>query len=133
MSTIKANTLLHSDGSTTTQPSIPALDKRMAKAWVIYNHETPAILDSYNISSVTDRGNAKGTLNFTTAMANTNYCVVGNCLDGNGEDDNRIFNHSLVSTATTSAFDFYTGNVSNLTGSIVANEGSRTSVMIFGS
>ena len=33
MSTIKANTLLHSDGSTTTQPSIPALDKRMAKAW----------------------------------------------------------------------------------------------------
>ena len=133
MSTIKANTLLAADGSTTTQPSIPALDKRMAKAWVTYDHPTPAILDSYNISSVTDRGNAKGTLNFTTAMANTNYCVVGNCLDGSGENDNRIFNHSVSSTATTSAFDFYTGHVSSTGGDLGANEGNRTSATVFGS
>ena len=32
MSTIKANTLLHSDGTTTTQPSIPALAPAMANA-----------------------------------------------------------------------------------------------------
>ena len=133
MSTIKANTLLHSDGSTTTQPSIPALDKRMAKAWVTYNHQTPAILDSYNISSITDRGSAKGTLNFTTAMANTNYCVVGNSHDGSDENDNRIFMHSNSTTETTSAFDFYTGSVSDLSGSIIANEASHLSVIVFGS
>ena len=133
MSTIKADTLLHSDGSTTTQPSIPALDKRMAKAWVTYNHQTPAILDSYNISSITDRGSAKGTLNFTTAMANTNYCVVGNSHDGSDENDNRIFMHSNSTTETTSAFDFYTGSVSDLSGSIIANEASHLSVIVFGS
>ena len=133
MSTIKANTLLHSDGSTTTQPSIPALDKRMAKAWVTFDHQTPAILDSYNISSITDRGSAKGTLNFTTAMANTNYCVVGNAHDGGGEDDNRSFMHSNNTTETTSAFDFYTGSVSDLSGSIIANEADHLSVIVFGS
>ena len=133
MSTIKANTLLHSDGSTTTQPSIPALDQRMAKAWVTYNHQTPAILDSYNISSITDRGDAKGTLNFTTAMANTNYSVVGSAHDGGGENDNRSFMHSYNTTKTTSAFDFYTGHVSNFTGGITVNEADYLSVIVFGS
>ena len=37
MSTIRTNTLLAADGSTTTEPSIPALDQRMAKAWVNFN------------------------------------------------------------------------------------------------
>ena len=133
MSTIKANTLLHSDGSTTTQPSIPALAPTMAKAWVTFDHQTPAILDSYNISSITDRGSAKGTLNFTTAMANTNYCVVGNSHDGGGENDNRSFMHSNNTTETTSAFDFYTGSVSDLSGSIIANEADHLSVIVFGS
>jgi hypothetical protein len=57
MSTIKANTLLHSDGTTTTQPSIPALDKRMAKAWVNWNGTgTVAIRDSLGVSSISDGG-----------------------------------------------------------------------------
>jgi hypothetical protein len=74
MSTIKANTLLHSDGSTTTQPSIPALDKRMAKAWVKFRGlDTLAINDSYNVSSITDNGVGQYTVNFTTAMANSTY------------------------------------------------------------
>jgi len=74
MSTIKANTLLHSDGSTTTQPSIPALDKRMAKAWVNFNGEgTVAINSAYNVSSITDNAQADYTVNFTNSMANANY------------------------------------------------------------
>ena len=78
MSTIKANTLLHSDGSTTTQPSIPALDKRMAKAWCVWNGtSTVSIYDSFNISSVADNGTGDYTVNFTTAMANNNYAVSG--------------------------------------------------------
>ena len=34
MSTVKTNEIRHTDGTTTTEPSIPALDQRMAKAWV---------------------------------------------------------------------------------------------------
>jgi len=76
MSTIKANTLLHSDGSTTTQPSIPALDKRMAKAWVVYSQVgTTAILDSYNCSSITDREVGVSSVNMTNAISSVNYSV----------------------------------------------------------
>jgi len=78
MSTIKANTLLHSDGTTTTQPSIPALDKRMAKAWVVYSQVgTAAILDSYNCSSITDREVGVSSVNMTNAISSVNYSVNG--------------------------------------------------------
>ena len=74
MSTIKANTLLHSDGSTTTQPSIPALAPAMAKAWVRINGmNTVSIYSSYNVSSITDVQTGNYQANFTTAL-NGNYC-----------------------------------------------------------
>ena len=74
MSTIKVGTLLAADGTTTTQPSIPALDKRMAKAWVNFNGEgTVAINSAYNVSSITDNAQADYTVNFTNSMANANY------------------------------------------------------------
>lgn len=78
MSTIKANTLLHSDGSTTNPPAIPALDKRMAKAWVNFiGQGTVAINSAYNVSSITDNGTGDYTLNFTVNMANVNYSMAG--------------------------------------------------------
>jgi len=80
MSTIKANTLLHSDGSTTNPPAIPALDKRMAKAWLNMDMTTAAIKDSYGISSITDSGTGDFFATFSTAMPNTNYSCVGNCI-----------------------------------------------------
>ena len=74
MSTIRTDTILHSSGSTTTQPSIPALDQRMAKAWVNFNGTgTVAIRDSYNVSSITDNGVGDYTANFAVAMADPNY------------------------------------------------------------
>jgi len=77
MSTIKANTLLHSDGSTTTQPSIPALDTRMAKAWINFNGTgTIAIRSSYGVSSIADVSTGKYTVNFSTNMANVNYATI---------------------------------------------------------
>ena len=77
MSTIKVGTLLAADGSTTTQPSIPALDQRMAKAWVKFRGlDTLAINDSYNVSSITDNGVGDYSVNFTTSMANANYSAV---------------------------------------------------------
>ena len=76
MSTIKVGTLLAADGTTTTQPSIPALDKRMAKAWVNFNGSgTVAIRDDYGVSSITDNTTGTYTVNFSTAMNNANYIV----------------------------------------------------------
>ena len=77
MSTIKVGTLLAADGSTTTQPSIPALDTRMAKAWVNFNGSgTVAIRDSYNVSSITDAAAGNYRVNFATAMANNDYSAI---------------------------------------------------------
>tara|TARA_R110000803_G_scaffold58443_2_gene116611 strand:- start:3 stop:377 length:375 start_codon:yes stop_codon:yes gene_type:complete len=77
MSTIKANTLLAADGTTTTQPSIPALDQRMAKAWVNFDGTgTIAIRDSYNVSSLTDNSTGQYFVNFSNNMSNTVYPVV---------------------------------------------------------
>ena len=74
MSTIKANTLLHSDGSTTTQPSIPALAPAMARLWVEFDGDDSVIYDSYNVSSITDNsGNGDYTVNFSITLSNTNY------------------------------------------------------------
>ena len=98
MSTIKANTLLHSDGSTTTQPSIPALDTRMAKAWVKFNGmNTVAINDSYNVSSITDNGVGNYSMNFTTAMDNAHYGAVCNGSHYNWDSIYSIINSSNAS------------------------------------
>jgi hypothetical protein len=45
------------------------------KAWINFNGTgTVAIRASYNISSITDNGTGDYTLNFTNALADTNYC-----------------------------------------------------------
>lgn len=54
------------------------------RAWVNFNGTgTVAIRASGNVSSITDNGAGKYTLNFTTAMPNTNYAVV--CAAGESE------------------------------------------------
>jgi hypothetical protein len=54
-----------------------------AKAWVNFNGTgTPAIADSFNVSSITDNGTGDYTINFTTAMANANYAAVASGMDG---------------------------------------------------
>ena len=88
MSTIKANTLLAADGTSTTQPSIPALDKRMAKAfirWNMANVSTGTLNgtgDVYGFSSITDTATGNQLLNFTSAMPNANYValITGNAV-----------------------------------------------------
>jgi hypothetical protein len=114
MSTIKANTLLHSDGSTTTQPSIPALDKRMAKVWVTFASPvgTVTIKDSYGVSSVTDRGVGLYTVNYSTSFSNTDYCFITSSVDGGGENDDAGVGCSDGKTTTGVALYTYhnTGN-----------------------
>lgn len=52
--------------------------KEAVKAWINFNGTgTPAIRDSFNISSITDNGTGDYWLNFTNSLSNTNYCVSG--------------------------------------------------------
>ena len=51
-----------------------------AKAWVNFNGtSTVAIRASFNVTSITDNGTGDYTVNFTTALADANYNVVGTC------------------------------------------------------
>jgi len=63
---------------TTASGSAPSYS---ARAWVNFNGTgTVAIRGSGNVTSITDNGTADYTVNFTTAMSDTNYSVAGNCM-----------------------------------------------------
>ena len=56
---------------------------QLAKAWVNLRGDTvtstadmTGVRDSFNVSSVTDNATGRYTVSFTTAMSNSNYCVV---------------------------------------------------------
>ena len=52
--------------------------QQACKAWVNFNGTgTVAIRGSYNVSSITDNGTGDYTVNFTVAMPDANYAVVG--------------------------------------------------------
>ena len=106
MSTISANTFLAADGTTTTEPSIPALDQRMAKAWVNFNGAgTVAIRNSHNISSITDNSTGNYTANLATSMVDGGYCAVaGASLDASGSSA-ASDNDSTVRDMTASGFN----------------------------
>ena len=123
MSTIRANTLLHSDGSTTTEPSIPALDQRMAKAWVNYfSAGTVTIRSSYNVSSLTDIGIGTTTINFTTSLTNTTY--VGVVSSSNTNTD--VGNADYMTTRTVSSCNVNTNEGGTL------RDSSDVNAIVFG-
>ena len=98
MSTIKANTLLHSDGTSTTEPSIPALDQRMAKAWCQWNMSSNVIKDSYNISSITDSAAGDQSPVYITPFSNADYAAVAN---GGAVNDWHGTETTVIATTTT--------------------------------
>ena len=60
------------------------------RAWVRFNgYGTVAVRGSGNVSSITDHGVGDYTVNFTTAMEDTNYGIALG-VDGDGTGDNRI-------------------------------------------
>ena len=70
MSTLKVNNIKDASGGTANLKIDGA-----AKAWANFNGAgTPAIRDSFNISSITDNNTGDYTVNFTTDMDNANYC-----------------------------------------------------------
>ena len=78
----------------------------LCKAWVNFNGTgTVAIRASYNVSSITDNGTGKYTVNFTTAMADANYAWSGAC-EGESDMGSSAFGmyvSQLYNTAPTSS------------------------------
>ena len=57
------------------------LQQGLTKQWDKFNQETPAVLDSFNQSSMTDRTTGKTQHHFTSNMTSTHYSVTGMALD----------------------------------------------------
>lgn len=71
---VRITTLADSSGNNNSTPAEIASGR--AKAWINFDGTTPvAIRASYNVASLTDNGVGDYTITFTTAMADTNYCV----------------------------------------------------------
>lgn len=70
----RVNTAIISDGTYST--SANNVIQGSAKAWINYNAVGQSITSSYNVSSVTYRAEGRWTINFTTALADSNYATV---------------------------------------------------------
>jgi hypothetical protein len=74
MSTVTVQTISNGVVSTSSANVIQG----SAKAWVSFNGTgTVAIRASYNVSSITDNGTGDYTINFTNALADANYSLIG--------------------------------------------------------
>ena len=105
MSTIKTTTLSTQGGLTV---PVDTVVNGTAKAWVNFNGQgTVAIRRAFNVSSITDLGSGNYTINFTTAMIDSNYSAIA------AQDISTSFSNSVMLaayTTTTIRFYVYSGN-----------------------
>jgi len=103
-------------------------DIQLCKAWVSFNGSgTVAIDDGYKVSSITDGGVGDFTLNFTTAMADTNYCWSGSALYTSTTLAGGIINIS-TDTVSTTQLQVHAVNIS----AAIAVDSPRVAVQVFG-
>lgn len=72
------------------------------RAWVSVDGTTSTIRESGNVSSLTDRGTGKFTVNFTTAFPDANYAAGVSASIGGADNNNR--SASLAPASTSSAY-----------------------------
>jgi hypothetical protein len=72
----------------------------IAKAWVNFVGSTAVISGSFNVSSITRAGTGQYTVNFTTAMPNSNYSTNAICnFTSNGTNGVVMFTNSQSTTS----------------------------------
>jgi hypothetical protein len=97
---ITISTLNNDTGVLATQNGMTGI----AKAWVNFNGTgTVAILNSFNVSSITDNGTGDYTVNFTTAMPNANYAAA---TQGNVANTSTNFGYIGFERATRTASSY---------------------------
>lgn len=103
------STLNDSSGVLATQNGMSGI----CKAWVNYNGVAGAIRASFNVASVTKNGTGDYTVNFTTAMPDTNYGVTLGPTIRSGGDANSIPRfYSAGTAATTSGYRVLNNEIS---------------------
>jgi hypothetical protein len=119
MSLIKANDLTNVTGGIPTVKS----QQLIPTVWINFNGTgTIAIRDSECVSSITDNGTGDYYANFSTAMANANYCITS--ANTNTESNNATL--MPVTYATSSI------RVSSRNGSGSSMDGSVLNVVVMG-
>jgi hypothetical protein len=73
----------------------------LCRAWVNFNGTgTVAIRASFNVSSITDNGTGDYTVNFTTALSDTNYGVVSSGGNATNNGNRSILTASYLAATT---------------------------------
>jgi hypothetical protein len=77
-SNITVDTLTKGSTTLNTDEIVDTNSNQICKAWVLFDSSGTGISDSFNVSSVTSTTTPTTgyIINFTTAFANTDYCVV---------------------------------------------------------
>ena len=107
MSTLKADTIVASDGSS----PVTLTKQSAAKGWVNINGSsgTPTSRDSFNVSSITDYSTGRYAPVLTSAMSDANYSACGNTNANTGDTFSSpaqlIIAASNVVTTTTNTFE----------------------------
>jgi len=74
------------------------------RAWVNFNGTVTAVIQaSGNVSSVTDNGSGDYTINFTTAMEDSNYAIAAACTIGDSTGATFSIGVKTSSTSTAGA------------------------------
>ena len=102
---------------------------RIAKAWAEFDGSGITLNASYNVSSITDHGNRDYTINFSTAMTNANYSIVGSNIGQTAS-----YNWSVVTgmgtAKTTSAARINVPHIND--SSLYGNDPDAVNVIAFG-
>ena len=87
---------------------------QLIKAWCNFNGTgTPAIRDSFNISSLTDNATGDFTLNFSNAFSNDDYCLAGTAGPNSEYIGNHLNSGGTTENYTTSSCRFTIKHVYN--------------------
>ena len=102
---------------------------RIAKAWAEFDGSGITINASYNVSSITDHGNRDYTINFSTAMADAYYSIVGSNIG-----QTSTYSWSVVTSAQTAKTASATRiNVPHINdNSLYGNDCNAVNIIVFG-
>ena len=102
---------------------------RISKAWVEFDGSGITINASYNVSSITDHGNRDYTINFSTAMADAYYSIVGSNI-GQTSSYNWSVVTGMGTAKTASAARINVPHIND--SSIYGNDCDAVNVIVFG-
>ena len=107
MSTLKVNTIQNTSAAHSSTPE--QIRSGRAKAWWDYNQQTPAITNSFGISSITDVSTGVYTANFSDTL--TDPCAVTNgSWNDSVSDGGHADYHNAYATNTTCAVRTWNGH-----------------------